>query len=63
MILFIPIREILSTDDHTLVKLKKKYNKCAEMLNEHCEGSYLSAQKKASLLEELFSSGKEINNY
>jgi hypothetical protein len=62
MILFIPIREILSTDDPTLVKLKK-YNKCASMLNYYCEGCYLSPQKKALLLEELFTSGKEINSY
>ncbi|MDO1448928.1 hypothetical protein Q0590_21805 [Rhodocytophaga aerolata] len=58
---FVPLREILATDGRTLVKLKKKYNQCATILNDYCEGQYLSAQKRAVLLDELFQTGKEIN--
>ena len=63
MIPFIPLREICPRDSIKLVKLKKKYNHCATMLNFHCEGMYLSGGKKAKLLHELFLAGKEINEY
>jgi hypothetical protein len=58
---FVPLRVILATDSRTLVKLKKKYNQCAASLNDYCQGEYLPAQKKSILLDELFQTGREIN--
>jgi hypothetical protein len=61
---FICLREINSTDSIKIVKLKNKYNRCASLLNCHCEnGIFLSGAKKCELLHELFLSGKEINEY
>jgi hypothetical protein len=63
MSLFVSLKEIYPGDKGKILKLKKKYNRSASILNAHCEGKHLSNDKKMSALKDLILAGKEINDY